>query len=363
MEYISTNIEKTVAIAIPGSSSGDTVSFAVYKVSDASTFASGSMTYIGGIQWKMSFTPDADDVYALEVNDETLDVKHSRDFKSTSADIIIYDSIDEEFTAVIAIPESQSTDTVTYTVYKASDSSVFDSGSAEYVAGLQWKVAFTPDEEDTYIVQVTNSTLDVIWSKSYYFNDGTLFPDTPLVSPGNLTTLANLKSVLRQDVTTDDTLLKAIITRISQAIAKLCNRTFYARDIVEYHDGDGTDRIISKQYPVNSISSIYDDVDRAYTSDTLIDSTDYVFYSDNGRICLDGLVFDVGLKNVKLSYNAGYSYVPQELEQACIKMCIAEYLESVGAINAIEAQDFVYKPKKLRDDAQLILDKYRDWVR
>jgi hypothetical protein len=76
-------------------------------------------------------------------------------------------TINQAFIAVIEIPESKSTDTVTYSIYKASDSSLFASGNMTFVAGINWKVTFTPLTEDTFIVEVYNATLDVKYSKNF----------------------------------------------------------------------------------------------------------------------------------------------------------------------------------------------------
>lgn len=78
-----------------------------------------------------------------------------------------YITINQAFIAVIEIPESQNTDTVIYTIYKASNGSVFASGSATFIAGINWKVVFTPNTEDTYIVEIYNQTLDIKYSKSF----------------------------------------------------------------------------------------------------------------------------------------------------------------------------------------------------
>lgn len=76
-------------------------------------------------------------------------------------------TINAEFTAVVSIPESLSGDTVSYIIYKASDGSVFASGSMTYLAGIQWKVLFTPVSFETYVLEVNNETLDVKYSESY----------------------------------------------------------------------------------------------------------------------------------------------------------------------------------------------------
>lgn len=70
-------------------------------------------------------------------------------------------------TVALGIPESRSTDTVTYRVYRASDKSVFSSGAAEFISGNEWSLSFTPTIVDTYIVEVTDATLDVTYSRPF----------------------------------------------------------------------------------------------------------------------------------------------------------------------------------------------------
>lgn len=75
----------TAVVVIPQSQSTDTVSYTIYKASDGSVFASGNMTYLAGINWKVSFTPTSVDSYVLEVNDETLGVKHNEVYRVVAA--------------------------------------------------------------------------------------------------------------------------------------------------------------------------------------------------------------------------------------------------------------------------------------
>jgi len=77
-----------------------------------------------------------------------------------------YININESFVTAVPVPESLNTDTVTYVVYK-SDGTVFASGSATYIAGINWKIAFTPTAADVYIVEVSLERIDVKYSQSF----------------------------------------------------------------------------------------------------------------------------------------------------------------------------------------------------
>jgi len=77
-----------------------------------------------------------------------------------------YVQINKTHTEVLGIPESQSGHVVTYQIYKASDNSLFASGNAVYVGGLNWKISFTPTFLDVYAVDVYNQDLDVTYSRS-----------------------------------------------------------------------------------------------------------------------------------------------------------------------------------------------------
>ncbi len=85
MDYIPVNTEFVDVVAIPESTSSDTVSFKVYKASDGSIFAQGNAVFVGGVNWKVTFTPTTlNEVYSIDVKDETLDVIHSNSFKAVT---------------------------------------------------------------------------------------------------------------------------------------------------------------------------------------------------------------------------------------------------------------------------------------
>lgn len=70
--------------------------------------------------------------------------------------------------AIFSFPDSILTDVVTYSIITASNGVLFASGNASFLADENWKVAFTPNTADIYIVKVIDSTTGV--TKKELFN-------------------------------------------------------------------------------------------------------------------------------------------------------------------------------------------------
>lgn len=272
---------------------------------------------------------------------------------------IIYVKAGEAFAGNIYVPLSQDGDTVSYT-FKSRTGTVKDSGSLTFSHDQRWLYSVTPDASGFFSLEVS-FTYDGIARK--YFREfsavGTNIsaPDGP--QNADLTVLANLKSFLNILDAVNDTILQAIITHVSAEIEALCDRSFHDATYTEYHNGEMESILITRQYPIISITSIHDDTGREYGSGTLIDSGSYAFYED-GRVYLDTLVFSQGIKNVKIVYVAGYATIPSDLELACIKMCASAFLAGRNTVNGIEGSEI--KIEDLRDAGLDIIRKYTKYV-
>ena len=132
-----------------------------------------------------------------------------------------------------------------------------------------------------------------------------------------LTSLTNFKNYIGKTSTTDDFKIEKLIMAASGDIDKftgkrLRGRTYGANGLAaEFHDGNGKHRLFPRQYPIISVTSLYDDTNLSFGSDTLKTSTDYTIFSDEGFIQLNstavlGTIFNKGTANVKLIYTAGY---------------------------------------------------------
>lgn len=98
-----------------------------------------------------------------------------------------------------------------------------------------------------------------------------------------------------------------------------------ANDIVEVHDGDGSQVIWTKEYPIASITSIVVDDEIIPEID---DDNEYGWHIPTGaerfgRIELSGYVFTEGIHNVVITYKPGYATLPDDLKIACARIAIA----------------------------------------
>src|SRR5574339_474730 len=130
-------------------------------------------------------------------------------------------------------------------------------------------------------------------------------------------TLADLKEHLDISDTDKDSFLTNILNAAWEMaknyIGYDLNDTVYTED----YDGDGTNELLLKKWPIISITSIKDDTDRTFGSDTVIDSTDYLFDADTGLVTLfqgQG-VFTSGRGNIRVVYTAGYTSIPYDAQR------------------------------------------------
>lgn len=162
--------------------------------------------------------------------------------------------------------------------------------------------------------------------------------------------------------TTYDTILENFIDGVSWEFNKYTNRLLKARDITAYYTGDGSDKLQLPEYPVNSITSIYIDVDRAFTADTEL--TDYQFY-DIGIIVSEDQAFPNIAKSIKITYNAGYATIPYDLQMAAkdqIKWLFKRHRQNQEGGSTITTQngtETLTETGELLTTVKGILDRYR----
>lgn len=185
-----------------------------------------------------------------------------------------------------------------------------------------------------------------------------------------LTSIANLKFELniKADDNTQNSILELYINAASQNIETYCDRKFKVPTVayVEYHDGGAMDYILPKQYPVTEIVDLRIDAEREFGSDSIVDTEDYEI-ADEGETITSDRIFPYGRQNVQLTYKAGFSQVPADLELACMWLAAWYYKqrargdlgrtsvskgdESVGVLAEIPKQIIQHIEKYKRTEA------------
>ena len=135
-----------------------------------------------------------------------------------------------------------------------------------------------------------------------------------------LTTLSRFKQHINKTSTTNDVYIESLISVASSDIEnytkrKLRVRTYGANGLeAELKNGKGTNKLYMNNYPIMSVTSIHDDIDRDFTAITLKASAEYMIWKDEGIIqlysdALNGSKFSTGVANIKIIYTAGYGQI------------------------------------------------------
>ena len=162
--------------------------------------------------------------------------------------------------------------------------------------------------------------------------------------------------------TASDVLLQDLIARIGAWAERYCDRSFAKATYTEQRDGDGTDTLLVRQWPLLSVASLYDDPLRVFGAATQIAATDFAIYANQGMIRLDGRVFSVGIQNVKVTYEAGYADIPEDLQQAVVELVADRFRnkENQGIRSlAIGSYRVDYGEEELPSEIRGVLDGYR----
>lgn len=112
-----------------------------------------------------------------------------------------------------------------------------------------------------------------------------------------------------------------LIDWISERARSIIGREIMSEERTAYIEGRGTNTILLPEIPVASVSALYLDSDRDFTSDTEISSEDYHLETGSGVITLYDDVAPSGVATVKVTYIAGYttSTLPADLKMACLE--------------------------------------------
>lgn len=186
---------------------------------------------------------------------------------------------------------------------------------------------------------------------------------------GDLTTAAAYKTFAGISHTAWDTLIATLVTQVSKSVQSWCQDKIEAADYVEDHDGYGQESIILHHRPLNSVAYVRDDVnwDFPASSDVSSDFWRAPTGTDNpGILYFWGYRVTTGVRNVRVSYNAGYATIPADVALACHMWIghIMEQRKDRGLTNqSLGDRSFGLDLSEIPADVALLLRPYQTRVR
>lgn len=148
-----------------------------------------------------------------------------------------------------------------------------------------------------------------------------------------LTSVQQFKDYLGLTSTSEDAQLHGFLDATEEAIERFCRRKFKSAAYTEYHDGHGLKNLFLEQRPVTAITGVWVDDDGYYgtgsspfpSSDQWTSGTDFALkrsdQSEKNAGCLVALrglglgngYWPKGDGNIKVTYTAGYTAIPEDL--------------------------------------------------
>lgn len=181
-----------------------------------------------------------------------------------------------------------------------------------------------------------------------------------------ITTVASCKAFRGIDAENSDhdDELERLVAAVEAFLVKECGRTFEQSTFTEYYSGtEWQDRLLVAAPPIISITNIWDDPLRVYA--TPLASNLYVIDdAEAGVIRLDGMRFQQGLRNIKVTYVGGFAETPKDLEEAAIEMVWAARMKGEQSLVGVRSRSIADGSTQFLNlawplDLESIVGKYR----
>ena len=127
---------------------------------------------------------------------------------------------------------------------------------------------------------------------------------------------------------TFDSTIERLINVASNLIARKCKRILLDTTHTDYFDGRASNRILLREYPVQSITTIKVDSESIFASGSEIDASEFAIVDrETSVLRVNGGIWSKGYRNIEVVYLAGLGVVstggqtntfPPELEQAAL---------------------------------------------
>lgn len=134
-----------------------------------------------------------------------------------------------------------------------------------------------------------------------------------------LVSLDEAKTFLKISASSEDSVIEDFINRASIWANDYTGRRLKSRSNSDKYDGDGSDLLLLRDYPLVSITDLRIDDGTYEGAPPPTSSEDYALNSQSGLIKLkNGVLFVKGFQNVHIIYTAGYTTAPETVKEAVL---------------------------------------------
>jgi hypothetical protein len=164
------------------------------------------------------------------------------------------------------------------------------------------------------------------------------------------TDLQQVQEELRSEVSFSNNTLPSAQTvtrwigQASERVDNIAGRTFGVTTYVEYIDYNGEEMLMLKHAPFTTVTSVeYNDQPSGQPTNwaTLTADTSYVVYPETGEILivLDQWKPNFGNRNIRITYSAGFTDIPELIQTAVTKIVALRVLNTLISKNVNEGSD------------------------
>lgn len=135
-----------------------------------------------------------------------------------------------------------------------------------------------------------------------------------------LVSLVEAKTFLKISASSEDSVIEDFINRASIWANDYTGRRLKLRSNSDTYDGDGSDLLLLRDYPLSgSLTDLRIDDGTYQGSPPSTTSDDYTLNSQSGLVKLkNGVTFVKGFQNITATYTAGYTTPPETVKEAVL---------------------------------------------
>jgi len=175
----------------------------------------------------------------------------------------------------------------------------------------------------------------------------------------DLTTLAYVQAYMQDTSTAVSAALPALISAASVYIEQTCGRDFVSQSYAHTFNGSGNARLLLRQNPVTAVASVTI-CGRAVALSVSAQVPGFRF--DQYGLWYRGGIFPKTIQEIDVAYTAGYSPIPQDLQQAVADMCNIKFkriLEADKSSLSMLQQQTNYVASELSPFVKAVISNYQ----